>query len=184
MKKPTLRKKVKKQRRKMKAGGGKRKGSAYERVVCKALSKWLTKGKRDDVLWRSSLSGGRATVHAKKGKKMAHVAGDICAVHPDGEAFSRVYFVECKNYRDLGIVQLVTKGSGTLQKFWEKAKAQARQHSKDPMLIFKQGKCPTMLGVRWNCQARFGLHYRVEFTKQDLVLFDFAEFLEHATPPH
>ena len=45
--------------------GKSQKGGAWEREFSKYLSLWITEGERDDVFWRSSQSGGRATQRAK-----------------------------------------------------------------------------------------------------------------------
>ena len=50
-----------------KPGYGKQKGGEYERTVCKKLSLWVSNGTRDDIFWRSAMSGGRATLQRKKG---------------------------------------------------------------------------------------------------------------------
>lgn len=136
----------------MKAGGGKRKGSSFEREVCAMLSLFVTKGVRRDVFWRSSMSGGRSTVarkrrpSLKRGKQdLAHVAGDICAVHPEGTAFVDRYFVECKHYRDMQVGHAVMNGSGRLVSFFEVAFKNAWELHKDPLLIFKQDRSPIMV---------------------------------------
>lgn len=131
----------------MKPGAGKAKGNAFERDVCKSLSLWITAGKRDDVLWRGAISGGRATVAAKKGKQLAHVSGDICAVHPDGFRFVSEFYIECKAYRDLSIPRLVTQQAGTLVEFWKITRLQAKAHKKLPMLIWKQNQHQVMVVV-------------------------------------
>ncbi|MBM3120244.1 MAG: hypothetical protein FJ006_12010, partial [Chloroflexi bacterium] len=58
------------------------KGASFERDISRQLSLWWTHGERDDVFWRSSMSGGRATVRAKKGQKTAYQNGDITATDP------------------------------------------------------------------------------------------------------
>lgn len=72
------------------------KGGQYERDVCRALSLWYTRGKRDDLLWRSSQSGGRATQRAKSGKTTAGHYGDICATISAGEKLTRCVTWEAK----------------------------------------------------------------------------------------
>jgi len=120
-------------------GGGKSKGAAYEREVCRRLSLYVTGGKRDDVFWRSAMSGGRATI-----KGIAHVAGDICAVHPDGYDFASRWFVECKHYRDLQLHRFLIQ-EGRLWNFWIKAGEEAEKHYKLPLLIVKQNGFPELL---------------------------------------
>ncbi|MDR2170699.1 MAG: hypothetical protein LBP59_11195 [Planctomycetaceae bacterium] len=66
-----------KPKRKMKKGGGSRKGSAFERQICIELSEWFSEGKRTDLFWRNLGSGARSTVKSKKGISIANSAGDI-----------------------------------------------------------------------------------------------------------
>ena len=82
----------------MKQGAGKQKGSSFERKICKELSLWITDGERDDLFWRSSNSGGRATIVAVDGTRHTQ-SGDISAIHPLGHAFTETFVVECKHHR-------------------------------------------------------------------------------------
>jgi hypothetical protein len=131
----------------MKKGGGKGKGSAFERKVCVLLSLWVTNGKKKDAFWRSSMSGGRATIHVKRGDKNRQ-AGDITAVAPEGHQFTDVFFAECKHVRNLDIASFFTKGIGRLAKFWAQAKKQAAQHDR------RAG------GLGLSSSSRAGLHAR------------------------
>lgn len=131
-----------KPKRKAKPGLGPRKGSAFEREVCKGLSLWVSSGRLPDLFWRTASSGGRATQMKKKGVDLGHVAGDICSTHPAGESFIRKYFIECKAYRDLNIPQLVMKETGLLAEFWSRARVEAESYGKIPILIFKQNQYP------------------------------------------
>ena len=72
------------------------KGGEYERDKAKQLSKWWTRGERDDVFWRSSQSGGRATQRAKSGKRTAGSYGDIASLDPIGEYLMKFATIECK----------------------------------------------------------------------------------------
>lgn len=127
----------------MRPGGGKAKGAAFEREVCKRLSLWLTNGTREDTLWRSAMSGGRATVGRSKGKDLNAQAGDISSVHPASSAFCERYYIECKTYRDLQLAGLIT-GTGTLLKFWRVTQEEAARYNKRPFLIAKQAKYPIL----------------------------------------
>jgi len=73
------------------------KGSNFEREVSKELSLWTTNGVRDDIYWRSSQSGGRATIRARQGKKTANSAGDICFIDPIGKPLLDIFVLELKN---------------------------------------------------------------------------------------
>lgn len=72
------------------------KGGDFEREVCKLLSKWWTDGKRDDVYWRSSQSGGRATQRSNRGVRTYGSYGDIAAVDPIGEPLLKLFTIELK----------------------------------------------------------------------------------------
>ena len=72
------------------------KGGDFEREVCKLLSKWWTGGKRDDVFWRCSQSGGRATQRAKSGIRTHGSYGDITAVDPIGAPLLQLFTIELK----------------------------------------------------------------------------------------
>ena len=66
------------------ANKSKDKGGNFERDICKALSLWYTYGEDDNIFWRTSGSGNRATVRTKKGQKTKYDYGDITFSNPDG----------------------------------------------------------------------------------------------------
>jgi hypothetical protein len=78
------------------------KGADFERTICKRLSLWWTYGDRDDVFWRSSQSGGRATIRHRKGKRTAGSYGDITALDPIGEPLTQLFTIELKRGRSHG----------------------------------------------------------------------------------
>jgi hypothetical protein len=80
---------------------GHAKGSAFERSICKQLSEWWRPG-RDDIFWRSSQSGGRATIRSRKGKSTAGSYGDIAATDPCGVDLLRFFTIELKCGRSHG----------------------------------------------------------------------------------
>lgn len=129
----------------MRRGGGKQKGSGFERLVCKALSLWITQGRHDDRFWRSALSGGRASVQFKKGKKNRTQVGDITAIHPDGHILTDKVVIECKHVRDLNLTAAILSQRGLLYLFWLELCKQARQVRRQPMLIARQNKQPTFI---------------------------------------
>lgn len=145
-------KKIKKKR-----GRGKPKGSAFERQICKKLSLWVTHGKREDVFWRSAMSGGRATIAAAKGKDLRRQAGDITAVAPEGHALTDKFFVETKHYTDLAIGSFFVKGKGILAKFWVKACKEAARYEKQPLMIVRQNNMPILVIVKAGTLDRVGL---------------------------
>ena len=81
---------------KKKKGGGHAKGSSFERAVCKDLSLWWTKGKREDVFWRTSGSGARAKTRSKTGGKTFGQYGDVQATDPIGQPLIDLCTIEIK----------------------------------------------------------------------------------------
>jgi hypothetical protein len=128
-------------------GGGKAKGSEFERDICKKLSRWVSHGEREDLFWRSAMSGGRATVGKKKGKDHAKHAGDISATHPLGHNLTDKFYIECKYYADLKFDSWILNGEGPLAGFWKVAREQAAEHKLLPMLIVKQNRSEVFMIV-------------------------------------
>jgi hypothetical protein len=127
----------------MRKGGGKAKGASFERELCKRLSLWVSGGLREDLFWRSAMSGGRSTVAAKKGKSLGSQAGDISAVDAMGQPFVDTFFVEAKFYKKLDVLSFFF-GRGELAKFWRTAKKESARYDKQPLLIAKQNGFPPM----------------------------------------
>jgi hypothetical protein len=122
----------------------KAKGSAFEREIAKQLSLWLTRGRREDVLWRSAMSGGRATVAHRKGKDVRQ-CGDLCAVGPEGHKFCDQFFIEIKHVKKLALDQFLIKGTGPLANFWKIVLREAKKHVRHPMLIARQNGWPIIV---------------------------------------
>lgn len=72
------------------------KGGQFERDVSRELSEWWTHGTRDDIYWRTSQSGGRATTRRKKGKSTKNQCGDITATDPIGLPLVQLMTIELK----------------------------------------------------------------------------------------
>jgi hypothetical protein len=128
----------------MRAGGGKSKGSQFERDVAKRLSLWVTAGKKEDVYWRAAMSGGRATV-AKKAGRDVRQSGDIVAVAPEGHALTNLFYIECKFYADLCVDSFLIENVGVLAKFWQHANKEAAKYQRCPMLIVKENRRDVLL---------------------------------------
>lgn len=63
--------------RKRKKSSGSKKGTPFEREMSKELSWWWSWGERDDLIWRTSDSGGRATQRAKTNQITKYQHGDL-----------------------------------------------------------------------------------------------------------
>lgn len=99
--------------------GNSAKGSAYEREVCGKLSRWWTYGERDDVFWRSSGSGARATNRAAAGRQTYGQHGDIAATDPMGSPLTENLTIEIKRgYKAATIHDLLDrKPTAAVQEF-------------------------------------------------------------------
>lgn len=129
----------------MRAGRGKGKGAAYERDICKRLSRWVSSHKREDVFWRAAMSGGRATVQRRKGETLHAHAGDISCTHSCGELLTEKFFCECKHYKDLQLSQVSYGKLGMLRRFWLVARKQAKQYGKQALLFARQNQQPDIV---------------------------------------
>jgi hypothetical protein len=70
------------------------KGPEDERKTCKTLGMWW--GGREDIFWRTSQSGGRATTRAKQKKLTAYAYGDITFTDPTGKPLIDLLLIENK----------------------------------------------------------------------------------------
>jgi len=133
----------------MKKGGGKRKGSAYERDRARALSLWLTDGKSSTELIRSVSSGGWQS-------RADRQAGDLAANGEVGAQFRDVFVVECK-HRDADLFYRIRQNPSedNLQGWWKKTAAEALRSDAVPMVLFKQQRRVDMVCL----PVDFGLHY-------------------------
>lgn len=97
-----------------------KKGSPFERMVCKLLSQWWTLGDGDDVFWRTSQSGGRATTRKKKGKTTRAHSGDICSVDHEGMPLTNVVTLELKRgYSKYTIHDMLDKNKRAAKQMFE-----------------------------------------------------------------
>ena len=133
------------------------------------------------MFWRSAMSGGRATVGAAKGKRMAAQAGDISGVQMGGITFVEEFYIECKNYRDLNFGGLIT-GKGKLIEFWQETRRQAKHYGKIPMLIAKQNQYPIIVCLDGRGTTKLGVvtHLFVPTLGLRMVMWD--KFLKEAKP--
>src|SRR4029077_14687206 len=131
----------------VRAGGSKAKGSSFERDICKKLSIWASSGLREDLYWRSSMSGGRSTIQAKKGKLNLTQAGDVSSIDRIGSEFIEKFCVECKHYKTLDLIPGIIHSRGALYSFWKRLLKDAAGAKKLPILIAKQNRLPSLVLV-------------------------------------
>jgi hypothetical protein len=128
-------------RRKRKHPG---KGAAHERQMCRMLSEWVSRGKRQDLFWRSAMSGGRASIGRKKGAaEMGAIAGDIVATDAEGFKLLKWFCFECKFYADIGIAGLFYGHGGLILKWWEKHCLETPE-GRIPVILCKENNRPIL----------------------------------------
>jgi hypothetical protein len=177
------------------------KGGNYERDTCRSLSRWWTGGKRDDIFWRSSQSGGRATERAKKGKTTFGSYGDIAAVDPIGRPLLEFATIELKRGSSHKTPWDLFESSDTeAVRPFEKALCQARQSSEQAgsrgwlliarrdhkvsilyldhklYLLLKRDLCPSVRYSLWVNQAN-GTRFYFKF-----VAFRLEDWLRKISP--
>jgi len=150
----------------MRAGGGHAKGAQFERGICDRLSRWVDPRGTDTHFWRSSMSGGRATIRHRAGKLTKSQAGDICSLTRHGHPFLSKFFVECKFVKDLALQAAMLKGVGTLARYWAVLIEEAEKHDKMPILICKENLSPVMVFIfPQHASQMFGAVSRYELAR-------------------
>jgi hypothetical protein len=105
----------------LRGGGSSGKGSAYERDMCRRLSRWWTDGARDDIFWRSSGSGARAKVRGRGGRDTAGQHGDVAATDPIGAPLIDIFTIELKRgYSEYTFQDLVDREIKAGVQEWER----------------------------------------------------------------
>jgi len=174
------------------------KGSQYERDTCKKLSLWWTQDfdkPRDDVFWRCSQSGGRATTRAKKNIKTAYSYGDVTFIDPIGKPFIDSCLVELKRgyTNDISILDFLdkTKGSPLLIKWWEKGNKEMEiANRKYTIILFRRDRhisCIMMgLNMARDMEEWFGFvteeTIRIQVAGFNLVIMKLTSFLNWCHP--
>ena len=125
----------------MRPGGQNAKGGAFERLVCRRLTEWITGTPTPEVLWRSATSGAKATVDRAAGRE-SHMGGDLVAIHPKGQPFIDKYSVECKDRKSYGRLENLVVGKGELLQWWLQCAEDANHSQRMPLLIYKGNRTP------------------------------------------
>ncbi len=130
----------------------KNKGSSFERLICRQLSVWWSGNEEtEDLFWRSSSSGGRATVRGRKGKTTTGHHGDITCTSEVGQPLTDLLVIEVKRgYNRATLFDLLDKSSGAAAQQYEKWIKQAEEGVKQAgafswLLIHKRDRRKTMV---------------------------------------
>ena len=149
--------------------GGKSKGGNFERVICKQLSMWWTEGERNDVFWRTSNSGGRATVRRRGGKSTFGQYGDIQATDPIGQPLIDACSLELKvGYGNYSFLDMLDRSSESNERQYEKFLKQSVEDAKKggakwPVIISKRDRKVPIITIPKNmCQFIVKRYGRIE----------------------
>jgi hypothetical protein len=129
----------------MRSGGSNDKGGIFERIICRKLSLLVSDNQRDDIYWRSAMSGGRARIQLNKGTVNETQAGDVSAIDELGYWLIRDYIIELKHYASLEISSGLLCNTGTLYRFWIKLLKDSKLFDKKPLLIARENYKPIIL---------------------------------------
>lgn len=158
------------------------KGGQFERDYCKDLSLWWTHNRRDDIFWRTSNSGGRATVRRRKKQGTFGQHGDIAATDPLGNILlERITFELKRGY-----------AKDTCQDLLDKNEKMRIKPSKFETWVYKAIQCQFRAGSSyWALVVRRDRKVIFVFMPLDLYrkLFDYTPvpsvrmaFAIHDTP--
>jgi hypothetical protein len=171
-----------------------KKGSGYERDVCRQLSRWWTNGERDDVFWRTPGSGAMATSRAKQGKQTFGQFGDVQAVDPVGAQLISWATIEIKRgYSGESFGAILDGPCSQWGKWVEKAESDSRRAiSEGWAIIAKRDRrmpvicCPAYLYESIDmpdpANTLGGPVAVICWEGRDLVVARFEEFLREVTP--
>lgn len=164
----------------MKRGGGAAKGSAYERALCRSWGLFWSEGKRDDLFWRTSGSGSRATNLRRLNRKLTKFQhGDMTFIHPDGRLLLEHFNFEFKRYKRIEIHSVLypTGPDNSLLAFWGQCVKDADKSGRWPILITRVDRGREVCWVRRETYTLFlGLgfgaypHIRFEIPEQMVIL--------------
>lgn len=180
------------------------KGADFERRLAKTLSLWWTQDldvPRDDIFWRTSQSGGRATSRRKNDQQTFNQIGDLCAVDPIGIPFLKAFTVEIKRgYSRCTIQDILDKPKRGKKQQYEKwiekiAKEAVIAKSISWLLIIQRDRREALAITPWKefsqlpCDEYEDLDGEIdaayaflERTNEDLLVFPLSEFLRIVDP--
>ena len=187
----------------MKRGGGKAKGSSFERKIAKMISEWWSDGERDDIYGRSTTSGAWAKTRAKTAQSTFGQYGDLQALDPFGQPLIDACTFEFKiGYNQMSLLACIDKPENAAVQTLERFLAQVTEDHQNagsvwPVLIFKRDRRdPTICIPRTMYEAIVqetpktpGLFDHIAFSRrvgdyehEQWVIFRLDAFLEWCSP--
>jgi hypothetical protein len=173
---------------------GSRKGTPFEREIAKEISWWWSWGERDDLVWRTANSGGRATERAKTNLITKYQFGDLGPLDPCIYPLFDLFLWEMKRgyNKDLDILELIDlpkhlKKVPILRLWWEKAEEDRKLgERKDKILILQRDNRKKLVVLSepmfFNIET---LHCEYEdklIQVEGMCILDFSEFFAFFEP--
>lgn len=165
----------------------KKKGSEFEREICKLLTVWVSGKVKPYIFWRSPSSGALATIASA-----LDASGDIIALRPEGKFLTDRFSLELKNgYPDAQFEKhFKDTKNNIIEDFWKQCLRDAKKSNKWGMLIFKKKGCQPIVGVESLVNLMFLTkkislrNLSLDFEKDipSITFFDFKQFFEKVTP--
>lgn len=159
----------------MRKGGGRKKGSAYERRIAKLFERWW-----GTKVSRTPLSGGWGN------KKEFETCGDL--ICQGGWPFS----IECKCYKKWHLEQLLTGEKCKIKSWWKQSVDDAG-HKKIPLLVFTRNHQPNFIMLRVNDWREKLSHqwdtlgptmeFYMEETNDRVLVMLLSTFIDTCNPP-
>lgn len=167
-----------------------KKGGKFEKEFCKELSLWWTDGKRDDIFYSTSGSGGRATMRLKRGLCTENASGDVCSLSEIGFPYIHYFLTEIKRGYDLKrkssidfieFVDSPNKKTNKLKEWIVKAeKEKSANFRKGILIVIKRD-----FKIPWVIIDSITLHrFAISFSrlKNEFIMFSVNDLTYYAFP--
>ncbi len=171
------------------------KGGAAENETCRELSLWWSNGETSALFRRTQMSGGKATVRARKKKKTPYEYGDITFSEPEAKPLIDFLLIENKSgYKDLiSILDFIDspKKHPQLLKWWWKCEKEKEEAGRFySILIFRRtrkSKCAMISTDLMSLLEDWCGEYESEtidiWSREiELIILPFANLLKWITP--
>lgn len=169
----------------MKKGGGKKKGSKFERTICRLFSIWWSKGLSRELFWRSGGSGSMGKISGSKVHR-----GDIVQVQSeiedkkDGKIIMINAFpgcIECKHHAFID----PWKKNNKIFIWMKKLLQEESGPDQVPILVFKQNQRDIFIvfpvvDLPWPFTDP--RQYRLRFGENMFYMVPLDQFFKYITP--
>lgn len=132
-------------KRKMKPGGGKAKGSSFERTAAKKLSDGLAPLNFRKTEGSGARTGGKnfETLGQMFGADALKLfVGDVCPINEKESGCTFNFSVECKSYATSDSFETMVGGNANVFKWMKESIVDAAKISRKPLLVFKWNRTP------------------------------------------